>query len=202
MLITGRLTDLQTTRLTDLQTYRLKTKTLLSTENVRLRPVELTDVDFIYRLENDPANWGVSNTLVPFSRFQLEQYVLTTQHDIHAEKQLRMMIDTKVPEGEFTCAGMIDLFDFDPKNRRAGVGIILSGEFRKRGFASETLNLLIRYCFYTLDFHQLYCTIEPTNTDSIRLFTGQGFVQTGIRKEWILQDGRWLDEIVFQLIKP
>ena len=51
--------------------------------------------------------------------------------------------------------GLIDLFDFDAKNKRAGVGIIIQNEVdRNSGYGKEALGLMIDYCFKQLQLHQ------------------------------------------------
>ena len=162
--------------------------------------MEPGDVDFIYQMENDPAIWHLGNTVVPFSRFQIEQYAFTSQHNIYAEKQLRLMIELKVTSHKNKAIGAIDLYDFDPLHKRAGIGILIIHEERKKGFASESLRLLIRYSFEILMLHQLFCFISPENIPSLHLFKKHGFVKCGIKKEWRLKEGVWTDEIMFQLI--
>ena len=175
-------------------------KDILNGENVRLRAVEPGDVEFIYQMENDPAVWHVGNTVVPFSRFQIEQYVLTAQHNIYAEKQLRLMIELKLASDKKKIIGAVDLYDFDPLHKRAGIGILIVQDERDKGFASESLDLLIRYSFEILMLHQLYCSISPDNSKSLFLFEKHGFVKCGVKKEWRLKAGKWTDEIMFQLI--
>ena len=60
---------------------------------------------------------------------------------------------------------------------------------------------LIEYCFNTLQLHQLYCNILANNSESMDLFKKLGFVQAGIKKEWIKTSDGYLDEYLFQLIK-
>jgi len=48
---------------------------MLSYGKVRLRSLEPEDLELLYLWENDPSIWKVSNTLVPFSRFILRQYL-------------------------------------------------------------------------------------------------------------------------------
>jgi diamine N-acetyltransferase len=175
---------------------------LLNGENVRLRAVEPDDVDFIYQMENDTSVWHVGNTVVPFSRFQIEQYALTSQHNIYSEKQLRLMIGLKKPTQSRKTIGAIDLYEFDPMHKRAGVGILIIQDERGKGFASESLGLLIRYSFEVLMLHQLFCYISPDNVQSIHLFKKHGFVKCGVIKEWLLREGKWTDELMFQLINP
>jgi diamine N-acetyltransferase len=174
---------------------------ILSGKNLFLRAPEPGDIDFLYGMENDTSVWKVSNTFAPFSRFQLEQYIMNVQQDIYITKQLRLMIDLKQTSQPATSIGSIDLFDFDPYHFRAGIGILLTKSYRNRGYASEALGVLIRYAFETLHLHQLYCHITPDNLSSIKLFKKAGFVRCGIKKDWINEGDHWNDEWMFQLIR-
>lgn len=168
--------------------------------NLLLRAPEPTDIDLIFRWENDTRIWHLGNTLTPYSRFAIEQFVLNTDNDIYASKQLRLMIDWHSAGTDIRTVGTIDLFDFDPHHKRAGVGILIDESSRRQGFAFEAVKLLIEYCFNTLNLHQLYCNIEQSNKESIYLFEKAGFSSCGIKREWLLREGKWTDELMFQLI--
>lgn len=168
---------------------------------IRLRALEPGDVALLYEWENDTSVWKVSNTLAPFSKFQLEEYVLNSQNDIFSSKQLRLMVVLPGSgEGE-TAVGSIDLFDFDPFHLRAGVGILIREPFRKKGFAEEALHLLLNYAFNTLLLHQIYCHITPDNLPSLHLFQKAGFIKCGTKVDWIRDGGEWKEEWMFQLIR-
>lgn len=165
-----------------------------------MRALEPGDVDVLYTWENDTAVWKVSSTIAPFSRFQLEEYVMNTRNDIFATRQLRLMIELVTPAGAETPAGTIDLFDFDPIHARAGIGILVRESFRRKGYAEEALDLFIRYAFETLRLHQVYCNISPENTASIKLFEKSGFIRCGVKKDWNYDGQQWQEEWMFQLI--
>src|ERR1035437_2964045 len=170
----------------------------LTGEKISLRAIEPQDIDVLYQWENDTENWLVSNTQTPFSRFVLEQYIASAHEDIYSAKQLRLIICD--PENK--AVGSIDLFDFEPNHFRAGIGILIAEKTdRKKGYASEALNLLINYCFDTLNLHQIYCNITTDNEASILLFQKQGFQITGIKKQWIRDGGKFKDELILQLIR-
>jgi diamine N-acetyltransferase len=169
--------------------------------NIRLRAIEPSDLDFLYKIENDPELWRVGNTLIPYSRHQLEQYILSSQHDLYTEKQLRLMIDLILPQNKNKTIGVIDLFDFEPHHKHAGIGIFVIPEEQEKGYATESIRVLVRYCFEVLDIHMLYCNITAGNNASIRLFEKSGFVECGLKKEWRFLDDRWMDELMFQLIR-
>ncbi|TLX76104.1 GNAT family N-acetyltransferase [Labilibacter sediminis] len=166
--------------------------------NVALRAVEPEDIDILYQWENDMELWVVSETLTPFSKHQLKQYIKTMNLDIYQSKELRLMIETEEENPQLV--GMIDLFDFDPYHSRAGVGIMVKKEFEGKGCASAGLQLFIDYCFNNLGIHQLYSSIIISNKRSINLFEAKGFECSGVRKQWRKQGREYVDEAFYQLV--
>ncbi|MEZ5197778.1 MAG: GNAT family N-acetyltransferase [Bacteroidales bacterium] len=126
---------------------------MLKGTNINLRALEPQDVELLFQWENDEANWHLSNTVAPISKFVLEQYVISSEQDIYTSKQLRLIIEIN-KDGANVPIGSIDLFDFEPTHKRAGIGILILKEYRNKGFASESLEMLIDYGFNTLHLHQ------------------------------------------------
>lgn len=171
----------------------------LTGQKVRLRAVEPEDVDNIFEWENDPNIWLISSTLAPFSKSEIIQYVKSANRDIYTTRQLRLMIETN--ENQTEVVGALDLYEFDPFHRRAGVGILIAGdENRRKGYASEALRILIKYSFDFLLLKQLYCSIPAGHESSIRLFESLGFMPCGLKRQWLRTKEGWLDELSFQLI--
>lgn len=149
---------------------------------IKLRALEPEDEDLLLKWENDPAIWQVSNTFSPFSRHILRQYLAQAHLDIFQAKQLRLVIETIDP---VIPVGMIDLFDYDPFHQRAGVGILIGEpDQRGKGFAGDALATLLRYAFSVLLLNQVYCSIDETNSISLKLFQKTGFRVTGKKQDW------------------
>lgn len=172
---------------------------MLKKENISLRSPEPADIDFIFKIENDQSLWHLSNTLTPFSRFDLEQFVMLSDKDIYLTKQARFIID-KVEGTKVKTIGAIDIFDFEPQHKRAGVGIMLMKDERGHGYAGVALDILIDYSFSILGLHQLYCNIEEDNENSLKLFQNRGFRFIGRKEDWNLRNNKWKTEILLQLI--
>ncbi len=171
---------------------------ILENKNISLRALEKNDLDYLYKWENDTAVWNLSNTLIPFSRFTLEQYIETSRQDIYEAKQLRLIIEHK-ETGK--ALGTVDLFDFNPFHSRAGIGILIADKSeRKKGYASEALDTHLSYCANILDLKQVYCNILENNEDSMKLFISKGFVITGSKKDWIKKGDEWLTQYFLQKI--
>lgn len=168
-------------------------------KDIKLRAVEPEDLELLYEWENNNQYWIISNTITPFSRYTLKRYIENSHKNIYVTGQLRLMIDHTQTKKTI---GTIDIFDFDPFHKRAGLGILIADEsYRRKGYASMALKALVDYCFKTLLLHQLYCNILANNPESMDLFRKIGFREIGIKKDWIKTDNGYLDEHMFQLVK-
>lgn len=171
---------------------------LLKNNQITLRAVEPEDLDLLYSWENETTLWIHGNTLAPYSKLVLRQYINDAlEMDIYQSKQLRLMI---VLNNENKTVGTVDLYDIDAHNRRAGIGILIDKEYRQQGLALQALALAKRYAFGFLYLHQLYAYISVSNSNSIKLFEKSGYKEVGILKDW-LQRGESFEDVQFsQLI--
>lgn len=171
----------------------------LKGKHIQLRALEPSDLDFLYQLENDTSIWEISGTTKPYSKKVLKFYLENAHRDIYEVKQLRLCIC----DAEDVCLGLIDLFDFDPKNARVGMGIVIADpEKRNKGIGAEAISLLCEYVFSVLNLHQIYANILEDNKPSINLFTKLGFQEIGIKKEWVQTNQGFKNEIMYQKISP
>lgn len=172
---------------------------LLENDQIRLRALEPEDLDTLFLWENNTEWWGVGHTLTPYSRYLLKAYIRESARDIYETKQLRLMIELK---NERKPIGMIDLYDFDPYHRKAGVGILLDTDYRNNGYARVAMLLLAGYAFNYLKLHQLYAYVQASNMGSRSLFTNCGFTVNGVFKDWLERGGAFEDALLMQLISP
>lgn len=172
---------------------------MIKSTTIHLRALEPEDISYLYKWENDKNVWQVSNSITPYSKYILKRYIESSHLDIYETKQFRFMIihsETNIP------IGTVDLFDFDPYNSRIGVGILIYNESdRGKGYASESLELVLNYCFEILNVHQIYCNILSNNEASVSLFEKLGFSKTGCKKDWIWIKNNWMDEYIYQKLK-
>ena len=171
---------------------------ILENRTISLRAPEPEDLDLLYIWENEPSIWQVSGTLSPFSRYILKQYLEHAAKDIYQAKQLRLMIQLI---SNHRPVGAVDLFDFEPHHRRAGLGILIADPSdRRQGYAREALETMTAYCFDVLHLHQIYCNIAAGNKASIKLFEEAGFEECGKKREWLFNGSTYEDELVFQRV--
>lgn len=170
---------------------------LLSNDVIALRALEPTDLDTLYRWENDTALWVVSDTAAPYSRKALWQYLEQDTGDIYAQRQLRLMI-TQATDG--TPIGTIDFLNFDPLNNRAELGLFIADEWRGKGLGRQALELLTAYARGHLGLHQLYVFIALDNTVCLKLFEDYGYRRAGVLNSWVKRGTTYRDVALLQML--
>ena len=171
---------------------------ILENDKIKLRATEPEDIDFIYELENNSNFWDIADTNEPFSKYIIKEYIAYSNKSIYEKKQQRLMIDLKCEKKTIGC---IDLYNFDPIHKRAGVCIFIDTKYQRKGFAFEALTILKNYTRNFLHIHQLYCYIAIDNEASIHLFKKANFKEIGILKDWIKTYGKQYKDVgIFTLI--
>ena len=171
----------------------------LENNKIILRALEPEDLDALYKWENDSSLWNYGSTLTPYSKFALRNYLSeSTQQDIFNSRQLRLMI---VEKASGKSIGTVDLYEFDPMNLRAGIGILIDSDYRNKGFGNNALQLMKEYAFRFLLLKQLYAHVPKTNESSYRLFKKAGYKESGLLQSWIKTGDGFVDVYFMQLVE-
>jgi len=172
------------------------TADLMKSENIYLRSPEPSDAHRIMLWENNPENWQVTDTEIPFT-FNGILELIDSQRNFRSTGQLRLLICLNASD---VSIGTVDLYDADFKNSNVAIGILIGEKtFRGLGYAKEALNLMVNYTKEVFNFDNIYCSIQANNKESISLFEGSGFEQRGIRKNWFKTRNGKVDELLYQL---
>lgn len=162
--------------------------------NIRLRALELEDLDFLYQIENDDRLWelGVSN--VPYSRRVLLDYISSASADIYVDNQVRLIVENERNEQ----VGIADLTDFDPRHRRAELGIVIKKEFQGQGYAKASVARLLQYARNILHLQQIYAIVGIRNQKAAKMLQSVGFEGDNILKQWLYCQDGYEDAMFFQ----
>lgn len=172
---------------------------MLENAKHRLRAVEPEDANLLHRWENDDKTWWLGGSVTPYSKATLMKFA-TGDHDLYRDKQLRLMLDYKNNDGAWITVGAVDLYDFDPRNSRAGVGVVVDLNHRKKGHGGLGLELLREYAFQHLALNQLFAEVPESHKSSISLFNNAGYISCETRKNWVRGVNSWEDVILMQLL--
>ena len=150
--------------------------------HISLRKIEPSDLPFLYRWENDAAVWSDGANHNPLSQQDLREYISSTTGDIYKDGQLRLIICQ-----ENSTIGCIDLFDFDPRNGRAAIGMYIAPEYRGQGIGREAVRLLEEYAFGFLHLRLIYAVIATRNEVCSALYRNAGYTASSVLPSWTLE---------------
>lgn len=164
---------------------------MIENESVLLRAPEPDDVDSIFLWENDRPEADSE----PVSRFNVWQYVQNYDGNIYTAGELRLVV---VDKTDGRAVGLVDLYEFNANDRRAGVAIYIESQRRRQSLASAALALLEHHAGHDLGMHQLWAHIAADNMASRALFASRGFKPAGRLRSWLRRGDRYADVMVVQ----
>jgi RimJ/RimL family protein N-acetyltransferase len=161
---------------------------------IRLRPLLLADLDWLYGWRND-----------------LE----VTRHLAHlsmTKEQLRAWFDSlRLDAGDRAYAILVEedfvgyavLTDADPINEKCEAGIIIGDKARwGQGIGSLVARELARIAFTEVGMHRVLAVASERNPSSIRCFERAGFREEGRLRQANLRDGEYFDLVLLSLLAP
>lgn len=154
--------------------------------------MEPEDLDLLYRIENDPELWGIGVTNVPYSRYVLRDYIARSSGDAYTDGQVRLIVENRKNE----VVGIVDLVNFDARNRKAEISIVIESRYRHKGFATDAINLVADYGRRVLHLHQIYAIIDTLNSSSLQLFRQLNFQESNHLPEWLYDGEEYHDAIL------
>ena len=172
---------------------------------IKLRKLEPSDLPFLYQWENDASVWADGSNHNPLSQQDLRDYIESTTGDIYKDGQLRLIIHSSsesvcqqsglsgeaglssVSPQDGLTLGCVDLFDFDPRNRRAAIGMYIAPQYRGQGIGREAVRLLEEYAFDFLHMRIIYAIISTSNTACSELYRQAGYTPSSVLPSWTLE---------------
>lgn len=90
--------------------------------------------------------------------------------------------------------GTIGLFELDPIDGNAGLGISIGAESdRGKGHGTDMLRALLRFGFGSLRLERIWLDVYEFNPGAQRVYERVGFVHEGVLRRAIFREGRYVD---------
>ncbi len=171
----------------------------LETDRLQIRNLDVSDLQDFHLYRSNPEVTKYQG----FDVFTLEE--AKTFIEEHTGKEfgvpgewVQYAIEEKI-KGKLIgdCAVKLDGND----NRLGEIGITISPQQQKNGFAKETLKGILNFLFSLEGFHRVTETVDAENIASIQLLKGIGFRQEGHFVENIFFKGKWGSEYQYAMLK-
>ncbi len=181
--------------------FYTKRNNLLENKYIRLRAIEPSDAEILYRYERNTLNTSFWNSTSPVSKFAIKKYIAgNATNDVLQDRQMHLMIVAKTDTAE-QIIGSVYLSDLDIINQRTKLQLVMhhASDIKNQN-ADKALDIIKLYGFKSLNLHQIYSNVPADDVFLIQLLKNNGFVITGIKADWIKTPNGWCDEYTMQLI--
>lgn len=168
-------------------------------ERIRFRAMERADLAQFVEWINDPdVRRGIS-AFLPLSLVREENWFEEMLKRPIEEHPLALEIRE---QKKWILIGSCGLFDVDWISRKAEIGIMI-GDKRQwnKGYGTETMQLLLKHGFETLNLHRLYLKVYDTNPGAIRAYEKAGFVLEARLREAHFADGGYHDDLIMSVLR-
>ena len=160
---------------------------------IRLRAFTVDDADYRFAQSLDSVARQVFNlgmelpTTVELQKAYLEK--------VSGCQQVNNMIVFAIENLENELAGVLTMHSIDERHGKFGFGILVSRQFRQRGYAEDAVRIVMKYGFRERRFQKFDSACAGDNIASIRLHQKLGFVEEGRRRRQWFYDGHFHDDI-------
>lgn len=168
----------------------------MSDYRIKLVPLEKEYIERIrrWRLKSDIRKNFFSWQLV--NKIQQEKWF----ENYCADKS--SMIFSIIREEDHEFIGIMSLNNIDHFHQRAELGSLIGEKkYWGKGYATESLNLLLEYGFNELNLNKVYSYIYSDNKGSIKKNQKNGFEIDGTLREHAFGEGRYKDVVVMSILK-
>jgi RimJ/RimL family protein N-acetyltransferase len=168
-------------------------------ERIRLRAVEREDLKKYFDWVNDPeVTYGLSLYL-PISLNEEEKWFERVANRAPDERPLA--IEVRAGDG-WRLIGNCTFFDIDHIARSAEVGIMIGDKgLWNQGFGTETMYLLQRHGFETLNLNRIFLKVYADNLRAKRAYEKAGFIHEGTQREAVFKRGKFGDILVMSVLQ-
>ncbi len=166
--------------------------------NVNLRKVTKSDAQSIYEHARDKEISRYTFIPHPYKLRDALHFIRLTHQQIRKGREYHLGIEYRATG---SIIGMVGLAGVNQKDQNAEVGYWLAKKYWGRGYATEALRLMLWYGFSELKLFRIWARVMHPNLVSARMLERIGFTLEGCLRKSINQNGQWLDELRYGLLR-
>lgn len=171
--------------------------TYWQTERLTLRRLQPDDAEFFWALNQDhEADGFLDHVQLPDTLVNVQKWAeKTATEKFEDDRYFFVMVARDLP-GDVR-VGAIDTHTL---YRRAGTfkyGLVVHQDYRRRGYASDAIRLVLRYYFDELAYRTCHVDVHENNPASAALHEHLGFILEGRIRRTVYTGGQYLDEWIY-----
>lgn len=172
---------------------------ITESDRVQFTELQLENLYTHFRWNNDPELNRLDSEL-PYREETLGAFKKRFEHLIyHATPENQ---DFEIHAEDGTLIGVAYVAGISQHNRHCLVGVTIGAQdYWGQGYGRESLELLLRHCFETLEMHRVSTETFEYNDAWRRLVEDAGFQQEGTQRDYLYRDGAFWDKDNYALLR-
>jgi diamine N-acetyltransferase len=168
-------------------------------DRIRLRAIERTDLPLFVKWLNDPEVRAGLLIHLPLSMVEEEGWFEGMLKRPQAEHPLAI----EVRQGDtWNMIGDSGFFNLDWRCRAAEIGILIGAkQYWNQGYGTESMRLMLRHGFETLNLNRIVLDVYETNPRAKRCYEKAGFIQEGRKRQGMYQNGHYIDILTMSVLR-
>jgi len=172
----------------------------LKSERLTLRLIELSDLNKIHSLHSLPETDEFNTLGIPKNIDETKSIILAwiSENEKHKITNHTFAIELN-PDNTFI--GLFGLKLWDKKHRRAELWYKIHSDYWRKGFAAESVNLILDYGFEILKLHRIQAGCAVDNIGSIKVLEKVGMTREGRGRQLLPLKNGWSDNFEYSILE-
>lgn len=169
----------------------------LETRRLRLGPLALEDAPALYAYRASPnvtKFQGFAPSDVSDAQAFIASSLERSLEDLGAWCQVGVWC-------EDTLVGDLGICMLETRKDHAEIGVTISPEHQRRGYATEAVTALLGYLFDQRHIHRVVASVDPDNLAVRALLERLRFRQEGHFRESYFFRGQWVDDVIYAMLR-
>ena len=171
----------------------------IDTERLTLRPFRYTDNDdMLTYWVSDPNIQSLYSEPTYNTREEvkglLDQYIASYEKPDYYRWAV-------IEKESSICIGQIAIFLVDNKNFFCEIEYALGSKFHRKGYASEAVRSILKFCFEKVNFHKVQVCHKEGNIASQGVIRKCHFIYEGTLRDFFFMDGEYVSRLYYSMPK-
>lgn len=172
---------------------------MINGKNVYLRLPELTDLEELYELANTEENRDFLNFYRPMSKIEEENWIKSCSDRASKGDAYPFVI---IEKDTNKVVGTTDIDNIDKIARTGVLGITIKKEFQNKGYGPETLKLLMKWGFETLNLNLIIIDAISNNERAVHVYKDKlKFKHEATLRSRKYKNGKYYDYHILSMTK-
>ena len=171
---------------------------MIESAKLLLRPILVEDNEEVFQYRSD-AEANKFQGSVPTRLDEIDELISKNPSEFNEPDTWYQLVIVKKATGEII--GDIGVHFLGKDGFQCELGITLSRHHQGKGYATLAMKMTMEYLFNTLHKHRIICSVDPENTGSIRLLERLQFRKEAYFRQGLFLHGRWVDDVIYAILK-